>query len=414
MNGIYLRWLPWIILLFPELFCMVQASLQLSTGILFEPIMKDFAITAFSASILNSVYYYMYVGFQIPAGFIMDHQGPRRLLFVGSFICCAGCILFSLTSSYALAIFIRIIMGGAASFAFLGVLYLIREWFSAEKQALLVAITENISMVASIRAVFLLGIILHRFDWRVCMQIYGLYFLVMAIGCGLFIKNDNPEKIKTKHLSRPTLSFSSSLMTVFRDKTAWLNGIYAGLMYTVVTVFVALWAIPFLMIHLGLTSIDASKVSLCLLIGTLIGCPVFGWLSQKFQVRRAFLMGSGFSSAVLLGFILYWPHVSILSECVALFLLGISSCGYVLPFLISDDISPDGIKNTYTGFTNACCMITAPILQPLIGALLDIQLATQHTLLHYQRALGVMVAALLLATIVAWLMPETFGRNKTE
>ena len=115
------------------------------------------------------------------------------------------------------------------------------------------------------------------------------------------------------------------------------------------------------------------------------------------------------------GLIVYGPSFSIVIECIEMFLLGVLISGYILSFSISDDISPDGIKNTYIGFTNSCCLLTAPLLQPLIGGLLDWQSTSQAlgTLVHYQHALNVLLVVLLLATLLAWLMPETFKHPST-
>lgn len=410
MKKTYAVWLPWLILLFAELFLIFQYSFQLSTGVLFEPIKQDYAVTTFAASFLISTYYYMYVGFQTPAGIIMDRVGPRRLLSSGALLCSAGAVVFAVTHYYPLAIFAKICMGGGAAFAFVGALYLIREWFSPERQAFLIGMTEVLAMLGAVRGIFLLGFAMRLFNWRICMLFYAAYFFVAAVGCAWWVRDKNPLRHHERAVRVKPSNFSQSFKAVVGHRLAWLNGLYIGLMYSVATVFAALWATPFLMVHLNINDIAAAKIALMIYLGMAIGCPLFGLLTQHYKKRRPLLIISGLSSILVLSLIIYGPYVSILSVRIEMLLLGICSSGYVLSFIIANDIAPAGIKNTYNGFTNSCCLLTAPILQPLIGILLDNQL-TQHphnVLLDYQKAMSVMIVALLLATCIAWWMPETY------
>ena len=410
MKKYYAVWWPWLVLLFPEIFFAVQASMQMSTASIFEPIRQDFAATAFSAALLSSAYYYMYVGFQTPAGIIMDNYGPRRLLSAGALVCGVSSIVFAQTSYYPLALFAKFCMGGGAAFAFVGILHVIRTWFPSEKHSFLIGLTEVFAMVGSIRGVFLLSFILKNFDWRMGMLVFGLYFLVAGLGCWCFVRDQKPagnQRLLKKPVRQP---FWQSLMAVFCHRLAWMNGLYIGLMFSVATVFAALWATPFLMLHLAVSAEVASKITLMTYIGIAVGCPLYGLLSEKYKKRRPFLIFSGLSSLLFFSAIIYGPAFSITIECIEMFSLGLLISGYILSFSISDDISPDGVKNTYIGFTNACCLLTAPILQPLIGGLLDWQ-ATHPafgTMVHHQNALAVMFVVLLAATLLAWFMPETF------
>ena len=92
------------------------------------------------------------------------------------------------------------------------------------------------------------------------------------------------------------------------------------------------------------------------------------------------------------------------------FLLGLSAGGYVLIFLISDDIASASLRNTYMGFTNAGCLLMTPFLQPLVGLLLDFQDRSSPVLMDIslQRALIPLSVALFLSAVIAWRMPETY------
>ena len=394
---------------------MLLSSLQLGTGILLEPIMKNFNIGTFAASLLNGSYYYTYILFQVPAGLLMDRIGPRKILSICALICSLGCLVFSLTNTYSVAILARLAIGTAASTSFVGVLSIIRNRFPPQYKSILVPITEVMMMIGTIRGVFLITTLLQYFEWNVVIQTYALYFIVVSIGCAIFLKY--PASIKSDNTEIAIeVTFLNSLKIVLKDKYAWLNSIYVGLMCSVLSVFISLWATLFLSIHLHISSAASSKISSLTFFGVCIGCPLFGWLSQYFQTRRRLLIISSFTSALLLCFIIYWPTPSIESERIAFFLLGIMCSGFVLSFLISDDISPSAIKNTYMGFTNAGSIFIAILIQPLIGALLEIQTNNQEIIrhLHFQKTLSLIIIALFIATLIAWLMPETFKEKKLK
>ncbi len=355
----------------------------------------------------------MYVGFQTPAGIIMDRMGPRRLLCIAALVCSLGAFIYAQTHSYYIAIFARLCMGGGAAFAFVGIVSIIREWFERSRKAFLIGITELLIMVAAVRGVVVLTKIMEHHDWRFCMKVYGLLFFVVSIACGLLIRNNNPLKLKTQSTSSMQIGFGKSLLTVMRNSLAWINGLYIGVIFSVVTVFSALWVTPFFKLHLGVSSTDASKIGMMTYIGIALGCPLFGWLSQKCKKRKPFLIFSAVSMVILFYFIVYWPYPTIMMEYGLMFLMGILSSGYILAFIISDDIAPDGLKSTFMGFTNSCCLLTAPILQPLIGAAVDFFSGNKmHTVMHYQKSLSIMMLVLFLAIILAFCIPETFKEAK--
>lgn len=403
---------PWTIWVVAEFFTLFQFLIQLSGGIIVQPLMTDFAISAFAAALLISSFYYIYIGLQIPVGLIMDKIGPRVLLSIGACVCGTGCLLFSCTTHFYIALFSRLLIGGGAAFAFIGTLYIIREWFPINRYAFLVGMSEMLGMFWAVLGTVVFAAFLHTYGWRNCMFGCGLLFWVSGVASAIFIRNHNPSRKKIKSNKGITLSLRQSLMIVFRSPLMWLNGIYSGLTFSVVTVFVALWGTPFFQLMLHISLPQAAMVGTMAYIGVALGCPLYGYLSQRFKRRRPFLIFSGISAAILLTMILYMPYLSLLTASILMFLLGATCSGYILCFAISDDIAPNKLKNTFTGFTNAICMLTAPLLQPVAGYILDQGLAIHYhySLPDYQMALSVIIFALLLAAFIAWHMPETFKK----
>lgn len=403
---------PWMIWIPAEFFTLYQFLIQLTGGVIVEPLMKDFSVSAVGAAVLISSFYYIYISLQIPVGIIMDKVGPRRLLTMGALVCGMGCILFAHTTNFYVALFSRLLMGGGAAFSFVGTLYIIREWFPVNRYAFLVGMSEMLGMFWAVLGTIVFAMFFHTYGWRICMFGSGVFFILSGVGCAFLVRNNNPDRSAIRTNKGITLTMKQRLFLVMRSPVMWCNGIYSGLMFSVVTVFVALWGTPFLQLILHVSLAKAAVVGTSAYIGIALGCPLYGYLSQKYGYRRPFLIFSGISTALLLTFMLYVP-LALWQTRILMFLIGLCCSGYILCFAISDDFSFNKMKNTSTGFTNAICMITAPLLQPIVGYILDWRSPLGHyTLLDYQYGLSLVVIALLLGVVFAWIMPETFKRHK--
>lgn len=404
---------PWIIWSTAEFFTLFQFLIQLTGGIIVQPLMEDFGVTAVGAAVLTSSFYYMYISLQIPVGIITDKVGPRRLLSMGALVCGIGCIVFSQTSNFYLALLARLFMGGGASFAFVGTLNIIREWFPLNRYAFLVGMSEMLGMFWAVLGTMIFAELFHTYGWRTCLFGSGIGFLLSGMASALLIKNHNPARKTIKSSQGVSIKLSHRLMIIMRSRTAWLNSIYSGLMFSVVTVFVALWGTPFLELALHISLSKAAMVGTMAFIGIALGCPLYGFMSQKYKKRKPLLIFSSITSALLMSIIIYSPHLSIMLMSVLMFLLGVCCSGYILCFAISDDIAAGKVKNTFAGFTNAVCMLTAPLLQPVVGYILDRGLTDHngYSIHDYRCALSAIIISLLLATVLAWVMPETFKRR---
>ena len=132
------------------IFVLFQFFLQLSSGVLLTHFMADFHLNAFSAGILASAFYFVYVLLQTPAGLVMDKYGPRRLLSGGAVVCGFGCLLIAYSQTFLMAMLARILIGLGASFAFVGSIYIVGEWFPKSRFALMVGLAETFWMFGTI------------------------------------------------------------------------------------------------------------------------------------------------------------------------------------------------------------------------------------------------------------------------
>lgn len=413
-NVTWLSRLPgshWVIWGISMLFTVFQFFLQLSSGVLVDELIKSFSITALGAGILTSMYYYVYTLLQTPAGMLMDRYGPRLLLSYGAFVCGIGCLLFGTALSFWVALLGRLLIGGGSAFAFVGSIYVIREWFEPRKFSFMIGLSETVAMIGTLIGSLYLAKLVTTVGWRSGMVGAGVIASIISLLSWFFIQ-DNPARISQKPMH--THSFSQRLHTTLHDPLAWLNGLYNSLMFSIFGVFVALWGIPFIMKETHTSLLIATGVSNMVFLGVAIGAPILGRIAETTGRRRLLLVTTTLLASLVMSLIIYIPNLSITYMSILLFFLGVCGAAYILGYAIAEDIAPAHAKNTYIGFTNALCVASAPLMQPLVGYILH-KLAMGHTvsgqelylISDYRIALSLMPLALLVAAGIACFLPDS-------
>lgn len=413
-NFMQYRRLAWIVWGVSSVFALFQFFLQLSSGAMVNGLMREFNLTALGGGVLASTYYYVYVTLQTPAGLLIDRFGPRRLLSGGAIVCGLGACVFGMSHHVLMAGFGRLLMGGGASFAFVGSLALIGRWFPPERFTMMTAIAETIGMLGSILGSSSLAALIQNVGWRGSMIGAGFFALCLSILLWTIVR-DNPPNGQTHLTSNSPSSFKqllSDLVVLVKNKYAWINGLYSGLTFAVVTVFVALWGIPYLMLAHHISLLMATFICNLVFLGVAIGGPVVGWLDYRFHHRRTILILWACASSSLLMILLQIPTGSLALTMVLMVLLGFFSSGYVLTFGVANEIVPSHLRSTSIGFVNSLSVGTAPILQPIVGLFLNMAAAAAarhgvmvYTVRDYQLALLFIPFLVLVAAVLGFFIP---------
>ena len=398
-----LAWWVWFV---AAVFVLFQFFLQLSSGEVISALMKTFALSAFGGGVLVSSYYYIYVLLQTPAGILMDRYGPRGALSGGAFFVCIGGLIFAAAKTVLFALLGRILMGAGSAFAFVGCLNVISIWFPIRRFALMAAIVETAGMLGAIIGNFWLAQCIQKMGWRHCMLIAAIFAGILSFFLVLIVRNA-PRQKKLPATTVVRASIRVCLKKLIHNPIVWINGIYSGLMFSIVTVFIALWAIPFFEWSHHLDLVKATLVTATLYVGVAIGGPIIGWLDNKTRWRRQMMIFDAFFASFCLFIVISDVHLSLLEIGLFLFLTGMCASSYVLTFAIANEIASPENNAMCIGFTNMLCVIFAPILQPLVGFLMThLDGKTPH---YFQWAMSVVPLFLLVAAVIGFFLPQRRG-----
>lgn len=383
-----------------SLFVFLQFFLQLSSGIVIGSIMFEMRLSALTASILSCSFYIIYTILQIPVGVLVDKYNPRIILTSSSFICGLGCMFFAASHSLTCLFITRVMIGIGSAFAFVTMTHIVRSHYSIKYFSTLIGTSETLGFFATVLGIIGMGQFITYLGWRGFMQISSVLAVLLSVVFWLKIPN-------TTNNSHSNINYIDNLKKIIANKLLWINGIFTGLCFSTITVFGALWAAPFLLLKLKCDIYHISIINSLLLVGAGIGCPLFGYLSEIVKNRNPLIITSCVISAILFLLLIFIPSKSLLVNGIIIFLLGICCCSYILAYAISNELSPANALSTCAGFTNTLALSTAPLLQPLVGYILDL-LSTDriYTLSEYQKALTVLPIGLLVAGFLVSFIPD--------
>ena len=368
-----------IILSLLVIFVIFQFFLQGSIGIMSSNIKETFQIDAAHISILSSSFFYSYILLQIPAGIIIDSFGIKKCVVWAVLLLSLGCFCFALSSNFTVGVLSRIFMGLGSSFGFLCMLKSIKLYFEANKFPLIMSLTELFSTIGVAICNYLVSFMISFSSWQTAMILCGFIAMALAISLFLSFKYEVSEKCAdTNNVSESSFRDKAidlrlivkNLKEITCKKYIWINGIFAGCLYSVVTVFIALWGVQYIK---GLYKIDntiATSIVSCIYLGIALSSPIIGVLVKFINITTLIRIGS-FTTLFLFLNILYFPPSNYFYISLLMFLLGSFCSVYQLSFSLVSRYVDKHQQGTAMGLVNMLCMFSAPIVQPIIGIVLS-------------------------------------------
>ena len=183
-----------------------------------------------------------------------------------------GCFLFASGHTLATLFFGRLIIGAGSSFAFIGLTHVLRQNYPLKQYAFMVGLSETLGFTVTVFGMIGMGTFISHLGWRYFITIAGILGLFIACLCWKFIPSNKPSR-------RDNLHYKQQLILILKNKLAWVNGLFVCLEFSVITVFGAMWAVPFLQLKMECTIKVASILTSMILLGAGLSCPIFGQLS---------------------------------------------------------------------------------------------------------------------------------------
>jgi sugar phosphate permease len=397
---------PWLIWACASLFYGYQFCLRVSPSVMTNELMASLGVEFCALGSLSAFYYYAYSFFQIPAGALLDHYGPRRVLLTAMLICGLGGILFALSNSVVLGSLGRFLIGTGSAFAFLGCVKVGTMWFRPEKLSFVIGCSILIGTSGAIGGGMPLAWAVHQMGWRPTMIALSLLAPLLFILAFFFLKDK-----KVKITPSQNTSLFEGLRIVCANPQSWILGLYGILMYAPLSVFGDLWGVPFLTDVYHMDHMQASGLVSLVYVGMGICAPLAYLALKGFKSYRRCLFWASLATTLILGVICcYTVPSGVLA--VLIFALGCTLAGQFLAFPVVCEVNPSHLSATASGIQNMICMCSGVILQPMVGWVLDLTASDGGR--NYPLALSIMPICTLVSCVLVYFIKETYAKEQEE
>ena len=414
--------LAWTVFFTGILYYCFAYLLRVYPSVMEHQLLGHFHITAGTFGILTSSYYFSYAPMQLPVGVSVDKIGPRRSLLFACSMALIGVLLFAQTDFYIIAVIGRFLVGFGAAFAYVTALKLATVWLPRRFFATATGAVTGSGMVAAIFTDIYLTHIVETQGYHHALNfplIVSMILFALIIG---FVRDKpkNATEENTIQQEASALSYrelGNYLSMIIRNQQMWIIGAVGALLYLPSSVFLDVWALPYLERVYHFSSEQAALGFSVMLVGWICSSFATGALSDILGNRKTPLMIATFGAAATASFIFYMPNIPHLALYILLFIFGVFCGPHPLCFTLSKENYSQKISGTAIAFANFVIMMGGFVFQPVVGKLLDlVWMGTLekgirfYTSSNYMFALSIIPIGLFIAGILSLFIKETYHR----
>lgn len=352
----------------------------------------------------------------IPIGILLDRFSVKNVILSMIAIAVLSTLGLSLTTNTVLASIFRFLTGVAHCVAFMAPFRLAPRWFPSRQLALVSGLLVAFAVFGGwVSGSPMLGLIT-AFGGKTTMLInsgFGLLILLL----GFIFLRDFPAGYKDESASAESITLWKGLKIAAGNKQNWLAGLYIGLLNLSVLLLGAMWGTTYLkIVNPDFSESTFTGIIGMIFIGTIIGSPLAGLISDKLKTRKKAMIGGGILSLAVMLLIMF-PLTDSAGFFYTLFLLlGILTAAQSIGYPVIAESNKDKVLGTANGLASVVLMGMGAIGQPLFGKLVAVfgggEGATGEQVQEaFQSAIWVMPIAFVAAIACAFLLNETFKKS---
>jgi sugar phosphate permease len=259
-------------------------------------IREDLGFSYTQMGLITAAFYGLYTFTQLPAGYLGDRLGPRRVITLGGFISSLSNLVFSQLRSLPLLICFHALNGVGQGGGWSPSVKLLANWFPREKLGTTLGLYTTCVSVFTIVVYLLSGYLGQHFGWRLSFIVPGL---VLVLVCPIYwlVVRDSPLKEGT-----PDPGASSSRRTIkddftilVRHRQMWIT-FFAFFCVIYIQFGGMIWYPTYLQGTFGIDVFKAGALTSVFPLMGLVARPLGGVLSDRlFHGRRkpVILVGMG-------------------------------------------------------------------------------------------------------------------------
>lgn len=405
--------IAWLVCLSAGLFFFYEFFQLNLFDVINQPLRDSFHLDAAELSWMSSSYLLADLLFLLPAGVILDRYSPRKVILLSMFVCVLGTLGFALTSSFWLAFIFHFLSGIGNAFCFLSCVVLVSRWFPPRKQATAVGSLVTMAFLGGMMAHTPLAYLAERFGWRQSLLIDAAVGLILLLWIALVVRDEPKCRLSQKPFSHHVPG--PRFLAAIKNPQNWFAGLYTSCLNLPIMVLCALWGATYLEVVHHLSQIAASSVVSMIFIGSILACPVVGWISDNMGRRKPLMYWGGILTLLTLIPLLTGWVLSEWTLSIIFFLLGVFTSTQVITYPVVAESNPMENTGAATGIASVIIMAGGAIAQVLFGKLMEQHHASSHLLSYsmsdFQYAMWMFPVATFVALLALMFTRETFCKR---
>jgi MFS family permease len=384
-------------------------------------VVKDFNLSPTAFGFVASLFFYTDLTFLIPAGVLVDRYSPRWIITFVLLISSTGVLLNAHAHSLAPLIIARLLMGFGGGFCLVSCIRIAVNWFPAQYLASISGFIITMGMLGGLMVQTPLTLLILHTSWRYALEVVAIIGYVVAVLIFLCVRDMPLERREelTGHIRKHHESgVLKCLKLALLKKQNWYCGLYTCLMNLPIFMLGALLGIPYLTQVNQLTTTQAATVSGMLYLGTMIGSPLMGSLSDALKNRKLPMLVNAILAIALVFIIIQVTSNSFWLLLMLFLLLGIITSAQIISYPTVVESNSKMISSSSTCVISMMCMVSGAFIQPLSGFLLSLKGGSymshgtmDYPVASYHFVMNILPIAFILAFIFALLIRETHGRS---
>lgn len=408
---------PWLVCLSAALFFFYEFIQMGLFNSISPELMREFNVSAAQLGNLSATYFYGDVVFLFFAGMLLDRLSPRKIILSALVLCIAATIVFALARSTWILGLSHFVSGIGNAFCFLSVIKLASRWFPAQRMALVIGLSVTLAFTGGMMAQTPLTYMVQIMSWRsAVLWDAGLGLVILFIAWWFVVDYPAGQAEQARHGQSQLhkLGMWKTAGMALRNTQNWLGGVYTSFVNLPIFLLGDLGGIMYLTQVRHIPRTEASVITTMLFVGTIIGSPLVGWLSDWWGRRRApMFIGGVFSLLVILA-IMYLPNLGFTSLFLLFLALGFFTSAQIISYPLIAESNPKMLTGTATGLASVLIMGGGAVFQPLFGWLVDLHWngltvngVHVYAASDYLLGMSIMPIAFAIALIAAFFLRET-------
>jgi sugar phosphate permease len=335
----------WIIFILATSHFFLSQFYRVSNAVIAPELVRDLSLDTAGLGLMSAAFFYSFALTQVPISLFLDKVGSRWMMSMLSLIGILGALIFSTADSFGIGLLGRILLGIGMACNLMGTFKLLTEWFGPLIFATLTGVVVSIGTFGNMIAATPLVVLVEQMGWRHSFQLIAGINLILTLMFFVVVR-DRPSRPSTGSANgEPSISMKqafTNLGFLLRNSDYWFISVATFARYGTFAALQALWAGPFLIEVMGYSAIRAGNLILLMNVGVIIGCPLWGALSDRiFKTRKGLIV----FCLLIMGLIFLLlntlsPKTGLFIVATIFFVFGLTASGGMLMYPHIKDLMP--------------------------------------------------------------------------